>query len=216
MELYDVMRSTFAAAPRSAGRTTPGQDPRRHAFAPGGGNRQGWHIIVVKEQATKEALATLAEPAVRRYVAQQRVGESPWNAIEPTRVDQPAIEQTAAPRRLLDPFIKAPVVLVVCVDLRLVASTDRLLDRVGVIAGLRSPLRWNILLAARQEGLGGTITTFAVAQEPKLQELLAIPSHVAVAAIVPLGVPAQRLRRLSRKPVREFAVRERWGGEALG
>jgi nitroreductase len=108
-------------------------------------------------------------------------------------------------------------VLVIGVDLRLVASTDRLLDRVGVVSGASIyPFVWNVLLAARQEGLGGTITTFAVAQEPKLQELLGIPSHVAVAAIVPLGVPARRLRRLTRKPVREFAVRERWGGEALG
>jgi nitroreductase len=185
-------------------------------FAPSGGNRQGWHVIVVRERATKEALAALAEPAVKRYVAQQRRGESPWNSVETTRVETAAIEETKAPRGLLDQFVKAPVVLVVCVDLRLVASTDRLLDRVGVISGASIyPFVWNILLAARNEGLGGTITTFAVAEEPRLQELLGIPPHVAVAAIVPLGVPAARLRRLSRKPVPEFASRERWDGERL-
>ena len=33
--------------------------------APSGGNRQGWRVIIAREQPTKEALARLAEPAVR-------------------------------------------------------------------------------------------------------------------------------------------------------
>jgi len=80
------------------------------------------------------------------------------------------------------------VILVVCVDLRVVASTDQGLARVGVVSGASIyPFAWNILLAARHEGFGGTITTLAVAQEPKLQELLGIPRHVAVCAIMPLA-----------------------------
>ena len=220
MDLYDVMRTTFAAReftyePVSDAVLARILDNAR--FAPSGGNRQGWHVIVVREQATKKALAALAEPAAKRYVAQQRAGESPWNSVEPTKVDAATIEATPAPRRLMEPFTKAPVILVVCVDLRVVASTDQLLNRVGVISGASIyPFVWNILLVARNEGFGGTITTFAVAEEPRLRALLGIPSYAAVAAVVPLGVPAQRLRRLSRKAVGEFAVRERWDGDALG
>ena len=108
------------------------------------------------------------------------------------------------------------MVLVVCVDLKVVASTDQALSRVGVISGASIyPFAWNILLAARHEGLAGTITTLAVAQEPRLQALLGLPRHVAVAAVMPLGRPVQSLTKLKRKPVAEIAMHERWGGPPL-
>jgi len=77
------------------------------------------------------------------------------------------------------------------------------------------PFAWNILLAARHEGFGGTITTLAVAEEPKVQALLGIPRHVAVCAIMPLGRPVKQLTKLARKTVAEFAMLERWGGPPL-
>ena len=131
-------------------------------------------------------------------------------------VDAATIEQTPAPARLTETFLQAAVVLVVCVDLKVVASTDQDLDRIGVISGASIyPFAWNILLAARHEGYSGTITTLAVAQEPKIQELFGIPSHVAVCAIMPLGKPVKQLTKLSRKAVPEFATCERWDGEPL-
>jgi len=113
--------------------------------------------------------------------------------------------------------LKVVVVLVICVDLKVVASTDQDLDRVGVISGASIyPFAWNILLAARQEGFAGTITTLAVAEEPKVQRLLDIPRHVAIAAVMPLGRPVKQLTKLKRKTVPEFAMLERWGGTPLG
>jgi nitroreductase len=185
-------------------------------FAPSGGNRQGWRVIVVRERATREALADLTAPAARRYAAQVQAGESPWNTIDPPRVDADTIARTPVPARLTESILKAAVVLVICVDLKVVASTDQELSRVGVISGASIyPFAWNILLAARHEGFGGTITTLAVAQEPKLQELFGIPRHVAVAAVMPLGRPVRLLSKLKRKPVAAFAMGERWGGPAL-
>ena len=64
------------------------------------------------------------------------------------------------------------------------------------------PLVWNILLAARNEGFGGTITTMAVAQEPAVRELLGIPDQYAVAAVVPIGKPVKQLTKLRRQPGR--------------
>src|SRR5439155_20841077 len=103
----------------------------------------------------------------RTGAAQRRAaGEVPWSKIAPTIVDAVTIERTSPPARLTEPFVKAPVVLVVCVDLKVVASMDQLLTRVGVISGASIyPFAWNILMAARHEGYGGTITTLAVAQE---------------------------------------------------
>src|SRR5437867_9973249 len=175
MELYDVMRTTFAAReftdePLSDATLFTILDRAR--FAPSGGNRQGWRVIVVRERATREALAALTGPAAKRYAAQVAAGDNPWNTIDPPPVDAATIEKTPTPVRLTEPVLKAAVVLVVCVDLKVVASTDQDLERVGVISGASVyPFVWNILLAARHEGFAGTITTLAVAEEPKLQAL---------------------------------------------
>ena len=219
MELYDVMRTTFAAR-EFTDEPLPDATLVRildHArFAPSGGNRQGWHVIVVRERATREALAAAAAPAAKRYAAQVKLGESPWNTIIPTKADAATIEATIPPARLIEPVLNAPVVLVVCVDLRVVASMDQYLERVGVISGASIyPFAWNILLAARHEGFGGTITTLAVSQEPKLREVLGIPAHVAVCAVMPLGKPVKQLTSLKRKPVEQFATRERFNGQSL-
>ena len=66
MELFQVLGSTFAAREFT-------DDPlpdatlykilERARFAPSGGNRQGWRVIVVREQATRQALAELTAPA---------------------------------------------------------------------------------------------------------------------------------------------------------
>jgi nitroreductase len=219
MELYDVMRTTFAAR-EFTDEPLPNETLFKildHArFAPSGGNRQGWRVIVVRDRATREALAALTVPAAQRYVAQVQAGENPWNTIDPPAVDAATIERTKVPARLVEPMLKAAVVVILCVDLKVVASTDQNLGRVGVISGASIyPFAWNLLLAARHEGFGGTITTLTVAQEPKVQDLLGIPRHVAVAAVMPLGRPARRLTRLTRKAVPEFAMLERWDGPPL-
>jgi nitroreductase len=216
MDLHEAMRTTFAARDFTS-------DPVPDAalfrildaarFAPSGGNRQGWRVIVVREADTKAKLAELTAPAAKRYAAQQQHGENPWNTIDPPGVDAKTIEATVPPARLTDSMRNAPVVLVVCVDLKVVASTDQNLERVGVVSGASIyPFAWNVLLAARQEGYGGTITTLAIAEEPKLQALLGLPAHVAVAAVMPMGRPTRQLTKLKRKAVSEFAMRERWGG----
>ena len=192
-------------------------DILEHArFAPSGGNRQGNRVIVVRDPETRDVLAKLAEPAAKRYAAQRAAGENPWNSIVPSALADSVFEQTDPPPMLTHPFRNASVVLVFVVDLKVVASTDRYLDRIGVISGASIyPFVWNVLLGARQAGFGGTITTLAVAREPEVQALLGIPDDFAVAAIVPLGRPVKQLTKLRRRRVEEIATRERFGGESF-
>lgn len=217
MELYDVMRTTFAAREFTG---EPLSDKvldrilENARFAPSGGNRQAGHVIVVRDQQTREGLIAAAQPGARRYFAQIMAGESPWNPVTPTQVDQETIDATTVPASVAETLRTASVVLVVCVDLRLVAATDQELNRVGVISGASVyPLAWNILLAARAEGFGGTLTTMAVAQEPKVRELLGIPETYAVAAVLPIGKPIKQLTRLRRNAIEEFVTLERFDGD---
>ena len=220
MELYEAMRTTFACRDFSGEPISDevlGSILENARFAPSGGNRQAGHIVVVREQSTKDQLSALAEPAAKRYAAQVKAGESPWNAVNPTSVSAATIAATPAPGLLTDPFRTADVVLVVCVNLARVASMDQDLERIGMISGASIyPLVWNILLAARAEGCGGTITTLAVAREPELIKLLKLPKKHAVAAVVPIGRPVKQLTRLKRQAVNEFVTCERYDGRPFG
>ncbi|MBB3044680.1 nitroreductase family protein [Nocardioides sp. LMS-CY] len=219
MDLYDVMRST-AAVREFTDEPLPDETLHRMLdaarFAPSGGNRQGTRVIVVRDGATRGRLAELNEPAVRRYVAQIKAGQSPWNPLEAPLPSAEEIEATAVPEQFTRPVLTAAAVLVVCVDLGVVAAMDQHLDRIGLVGGASVyPLVWNILLAARAEGFGGTITTMAVAEEPAVRELLGIPPQYAVAAVLPLGRPVQQVTRLRRRPVEDFVTRDRFDGEAF-
>ncbi len=219
VELYDVMRTTSAVR-RFTDDPLPDEVLRtildNARFAPSGGNRQGGQVVVVRADSTRRALVELTEPAVRRYMAQRIAGENPWNPVDPSRVTDDEVAATRVPDDFTRPLLEAAVVLVVCVDLRVVAALDKDLDRIGIVGGGSVyPLAWNILLAARNEGFGGTITTMAVAEEPRLKELLGIPESYAVACVVPLGKPVHQPTRLSRVDVSELARRETWDGGAF-
>jgi len=216
MELYDVMRTTFACrefVPEPMPEETLQRIVEHARFAPSGGNRQGWRVINVTDAALRERIADLSLPAATRYLLQMQAGESPLNTIHPSAVTEEQVAQAARPDWLVEHIRKAPTLLVVTVDLALVASMDKDLDRVGLVSGGSIyPLAWNILLAARNEGYGGTITTWGVACEPEIQALLNIPPQWAVAAIMPLGKPVKQLTRLKRRPVEEILFTNSWDG----
>jgi nitroreductase len=219
MDLYDVMRTTAAVREFT---DDPLPDDVLHTildnarFAPSGGNRQGTRIVIVRDTATRERLVEITKPGARRYHAQRHAGETPWSAYAASRVTDEQVDRTPVPATVIEPVRKAAVVLVVCVDLRAVAALDKDLHRVGMVAGASVyPFVWNVLLAARNEGFGGTITTMAVAEEPALKELLGIPDPYAVAAVVPLGKPVKQLRKLTRAEVGELTHLEHWEGGPL-
>jgi nitroreductase len=216
MELYEAMRSTFSAR-EFTNELIPDEVLYRildnARFASSGGNRQGWRVLVVSDPHVREEFGRMTEPAVCRYVTQVAAGENPWNTIHTSNVDEQALAATQLPDTLTDIYARAAVVLVVCVDLSVIASTDQYLDRVGVISGASIyPFVWNILLAARAEGYGGVLTTFLPATEPAAKALLKLPDEFAIAAALPLGRPLKPLTRLNRRAVETFARRETWDG----
>ena len=219
MELYDVMRTTFAARD-FVDEPVPDEVLRRildnARFAPSGGNRQGWRVIVVRDADKRGALVPLIEPTFRRYLAEVRAGANPWNVVAPAEVGQEELDAVVIPEGFIERLVYAPVLLLVTVDLGVVAAMDRHLPRIGVVPGASIyPFVWNILLAARNEGLGGTLTTFVAAREPEVKALFGIPESHAVAAMVPMGKPVRQLTRLSRKGVGEFATVDGFGGAPL-
>jgi nitroreductase len=217
MDFSDVIRTTGATR-RFTDDPLPDDVLERildHArFAPSGGNRPGVRVIVVRDRATREAIVELSVTGARRYIAQTKNGEGPWNPVQPMKVSPEEVAATEVPPYLGAPVLGAGAVLVVTVDLNVCAAFDQYLDRIGVIAGASVyPFVWSILLAARNEGYGGVLTTMAVAEEPRVKALLGIPDDYAIAAILPIGKPVKQVSKLTRKPVAELATRERFDGE---
>jgi nitroreductase len=221
MELYDVMRTTFACREWT---DDPVSDETLHRildnarFAPNGGNRQGQHVIVVRDKDVRRQLVPLVREGTDIYMAHVAAGEAPWNSINPTSVDEAAIRANDRPVTFpgVNEMVDAPVVLVVAVDLSVVASFDKNLERIGVISGASIyPLVWNILMSARNEGLGGVLTTYLSEKEPEVQKVLGLPSSYAVAAMLPIGVPVKQLTKLRRKQVEEFVTIDSFDGPAF-
>jgi nitroreductase len=221
MELTEAMRTTFACREFT---DEPVSDEVLHRildvarFAPSGGNRQGGHVVVVRDPAVRRRLGELVQPTLRVYAAQAAAGETPFNSVHPTAIDVEAALRTPTDiLPMFDHLDEVPVVLVVTVDLAKVASVDKDLDRVGLDTGASIyPLVWNILLAARAEGLGGVLTTLIGPAEADVQALLGLPDSHAIAALIPLGRPVKQLTRLRRRPVEDFVTVDRFDGMPLG
>ena len=87
MELEEVMRTTFSCrdwTDEPVDDATVERILERARFAPNGGNRQGWHVIVLKDRSIREQLVPLTRPTTSVYLAQVQAGEAPWMAIEST------------------------------------------------------------------------------------------------------------------------------------
>jgi nitroreductase len=93
------------------------------------------------------------------------------------------------------------------------ATVDNGLDRQSIIGGGSIyPFCHNLLLAARNEGLGGVLTSVLMREEPAVRELLGIPDGFAVAGLMALGHPQKVITKLRRDPVEQFTVTDRFDG----
>jgi nitroreductase len=225
MELGDALRTTgsvrnfTSAAVSNETLTSILEDAR---FAPSGGNRQAWHVIVVKDTARRQALRDLYLDAWHDYVAHVLAGLIPFSPVASNedralaasrREDAIAMSRPDGfPETLND----VPVMLVICADLSALAATDRDLGRYAITGGASIyPFVWSILLAAHDRGLGGVMTTVATRKEPEVRALLAMPETQIVASIVALGYPQQQVTKLRRNAVADFTSVDTFDGVPL-
>ncbi|HUE06557.1 MAG TPA: nitroreductase family protein [Acidimicrobiales bacterium] len=192
-------------------------------FAPNGGNRQGWRVIVVKDPAARTAVRDLYLSGWYDYMALAAAALTPWSPLTDRDQERAALanagqfaEAGAAAPSFAEKLDKAPALLLILADLGVLATVDRDLPRYTMVGGASIyPFVWNLLLAARAEGLGGVMTTVAVRREAELRALFDIPETVVAAALVVLGHPVAAARRLKRAPVSSFAWIDRYGGTPL-
>jgi nitroreductase len=190
-------------------------------FAPSGGNRQGWRVVVVKDPAIRRQLRDLYLPGWYDYLAIRAAGLVPWAPVTDRAAEADALtqagEQAAAAARgpggFAEHLDEVPVLLAVLADLRALASIDRDHQRYTFAGGASVyPFCWNVLLAARAEGLAGVLTTIAIRQEDEVKRLLDAPPEFALASVIALGRPVRQPRRLTRAAVEDFTYVDRVTG----
>jgi nitroreductase len=191
-------------------------------FAPSGGNRQGWRVVVVNDRDTRRRMRDLYLPGWYDYLAIAATGLTPWAPLTDRAAEAdalaaaPAVAAAAGAGGFAEHLDTVPVLLALFADLRALAAVDRGFDRYTFAGGASVyPFAWNLLLAARNEGLGGVITTMAIRREPHVKDLLGAGDELALAALIALGHPVRRPRRLTRAPVEAFVTVDRVDGEAF-
>lgn len=209
--IYEAM-STTRAVRRLRADPVPDDVLRRvlvaATWAPSGGNRQPWRVVVVRAAETKARLGALYAARWRDYAAN---GRAQLTAL-PEAARARAQRTYAAGDYLAEHFHELPVVLVFCFDPRGLAITDRQLSRPSVVGGgSLYPAVQNALLACRAEGLGCVLTTLLCADEPEIAPLLGLPPPWATYAFVPIGYPVGTGHGpLNRRPLADMAFADRW------
>jgi nitroreductase len=219
-ELYELMR----CAP-STRRFTDEPVPREviervldnARFAPSGGNRQGWRVIVVTDVETRRRLRELYAEPWAAYTERTGMRALLDNADQGV-VSDGRLRMMRGADEYAHTFDRVPVHLLICVALDALAIVDRGLDRPSIIAGASIyPFVQNILLGLRAEGLGASFTTLLTPAEAQVRELLGIPDGIGLGGHISVGYRADAWpKKLSRRPVSEFAFAERWGESFTG
>ena len=197
-------------------------------FAPSGGNRQGWRVIVLQRpdnqaspaRALPRQLVRVPRPERRRADAVgRRSRTAPRNKRRSSMPAEIRAAAEAGPGGIAEHFDEAPVLLVVLADLRYLADgrpRPRPLHarrgRVDLSVRVEHPARRARRGTRRRRHDDGHPS------EPEVKALLDVPDELAIAAVVALGHPvdpAHRPRRLRREPVVAFTSIDRYGGAPL-
>ena len=170
-------------------------------WAPSGANAQGWRFVVLRSPEQRAVVAKAAAHALQ--------------VIEPVYgMSRPAADDNS--RRA-----------------RTYRATYELHDRAGeftsvlfaqqhypaaselLLGGSIFPAMQNFLLAARAQGLGACLTSWAsYGGEQPLRTAIGVPEDWLVAGHVVVGWPKGKHGPLRRRPLSEFVNLDRWDGPA--
>lgn len=207
-EAIDTQRSLrrFSAEPVSEDAIRRLLEAGRKAPSPT--NSQPWAFIVVRDDATRRALAEIYAKAWG--FAKQFYGDPAKARDEPERV------MLVATDRLAEALDQAPVFILCCLDrsrLGVMVTPDlqTILEPSSAYGAVWAAVQ-NILLAARGLGLAALPTNLTRLLDHEVRPLLDMPEHVETIILIALGHPAAgTFGPPRRRAVEDVAHRESWG-----
>ena len=176
--------------------------------APTGSNSQGWHFLVITDQAKRAEIARLYRQGFETY------GQLNANSPPPQlREGDPRLQQTlrivGSATYLTEHLHEVPVHIVACIEGRV--------ENAGVIAqasiyGSILPAVWSLMLALRARSIGSAWTTIHLFHEKEVAQLLGIPDHLTQVALLPVAYfSGEDFKPAKRLPARDFIHWNGWG-----
>ena len=165
--------------------------------APTGGNIQANRWVVIDDDRLKAEIGRYYQEVGYPYLDGQMEG-----------VDDPVQLRVAdSARYLLDHIAEVPAMVLAT---RLGVPTPANFDCAS-FHGSVAPAVWSFQLAARARGLGSAWTTFTLAHEREIGELLGIPDTVTQVALLPVGFyTGEDFRPAARRPATSITYFNRW------
>lgn len=169
--------------------------------APTGGNAQGWHFVVVTDQAKKQALGDLYRRAWAIYLQMPQNQPARLPADPGIRATMQRVKNSAD--YLAEHLHQAPVLVIPCVRGRVEHAPAQAVFAQASIYGSILPAAWSFMLAARSRGLASCWTTVHLMFEAEAAQVLGIPhDKVTQAALIPVAHPTDtEFKPAARKPL---------------
>jgi nitroreductase len=212
MELHDALMTTRAMRRLSdepVSDATIQRILRAAIQAPSGGNIQPYQFLVVTDQEVKDQIGAIYlraheryVPAIQKYIpaftdeAAERSHERNWAAT-----DHLARNLAAVPA----------MVLVLVPKISMAIEDEEGIMDVGPVYASVYPAVQNLILAARNEGLGTVLTTVFRIYEDEVRAVCNIPDRYEVVAMMPLGVPTGKWGIASRRSAESLTSWNRFG-----
>jgi len=172
-------------------------------WAPSGANAQAWRFVVLRSPEARAVVARAAALALE-------VIEPVYGMTRPDPEDHSRTARTdRATYELHDRAGELTSVLFT--QQRFPTASDQLL------LGSIFPAVQNFLLAARAQGLGACLTSWAsYGGEALLRQAVGVPDDWLLAGHVVVGWPRGHHGPLRRRPLDRVVALDRWDGPALG
>ena len=167
--------------------------------APTGSNTQGWRWIIVEDPAKRAALGEIYRQAGAGYLAQ---------GLAATEGHGQTARVLTSALWLAENMGKVPVLAIPCIEGKFGADAPT-----AMIASQYAsiyPAVWSFQLALRSRGLGSTLTTLHLLNEPAAAEILGLPDHVAQVAMLPVAYTKGTDFKRAERPGAETITR--WNG----
>jgi nitroreductase len=163
--------------------------------APTASNNQGWRFVVVLDPEKRKALSAIFRKGGAFYK-------------EMPQPDDPQDRRVrASAEYLIDVIDRVPALVIPCHEGR---PTDA--KSAAIYYASIHPAIWSFQLALRSRGLGSAWTTFTLALEQEVGELLGIPDTVTQAALLPVAYTVGTdFKPAKRRDVREITFIDHWG-----
>ncbi len=228
LEVMATMRAMRRLSPDPVPRDVIERVVRAATWAPSGSNGQHYAFVAVTDREQMARLAELWRDVVDTYMTLA-------GTLVPGMDDDRHVRMADALRYQAEHFHETPVVVAACyrrsspglsalLDVRKNAAIAKQLGpkrlarlaagaaAAGGMAEASSiyPAVQNLLLAARAEGLGATLTVWHLFRESSFRQVLGVPKDHGIYALVPMGYPLGRFGPVRRRPVADVLHWDRW------